>query len=121
MASPVLPSNRSSMSGVPAAAAPATIATKNESPNNARCTPRRPSRPGRKGAAASANAGSAGRTYTPRLPGLMLKKSTTRTIQPSSSHGLPSRPRQASRQRGHSHGSNSVPGSHRAGMTWTMK
>ena len=74
---------------------------------------------GIQGAAAIARAGIAGSTYTPRLPELRLKNSTTSTVQHSSTATNVSRSRSARRQRGHSHGTSAISGSHSNGITLT--
>ena len=65
---------------------------------------------GRYGAAASATIGSIGRMYMSRLAWLRLKNSSTSSDHASGSHTFAARSRQASRQRGASHGNASENG-----------
>src|SRR5688572_17140601 len=71
----------------------------------------------RYGAAATATIGSIGRMYMSRLPGLALKNSSTSSAHPSGSHTFASRARNASRQRGSSHGNASENGSQEPAIT----
>ena len=78
--------------------------------------PRARSNSGSHGAAAIARAGTAGSTYSPRLPVLSVKNSTTIATHASSTATSVSRLRSAARQRGHNHGTSAISGSQNSGM-----